>query len=244
MTEQQLRDMILRVMAELDSAQKPPEQPRTAILVLFSGALLGFEDALASLSRLLQHQVSLDYTLTDSASRILDQDAITSIGMTPAAQSLVTSHDVLVVPTLTVNLAAKVAHGIGDCLASNVVAEFIMSNKPVVVATTAACPDSAEKKGWFPNMPVGYQAMLRANLATLRSFGVHMSSAANLDRAVLRVIGQTSGGGQMTCPEKVISEDIVRGLAPGSTVRIMPGAVVTALARDTAASLSIVLVRS
>ena len=60
--------------------------------------------------------------------------------MTPAEESLVQAHDLLVVPTLTANLAAKVAHGIGDCLASNVVAEFIMSNKPVVVATNGVCP--------------------------------------------------------------------------------------------------------
>ena len=113
--------------------------------MLFSGALLGFDAALESLKRASAH-VNLAWRQTDSASRILDQERIAALGMTPVEKSLVQAHDLLIIPTLTANLAAKVAHGIGDCLASNVVAEFIMSNNPVVVATNAACPDSADRR--------------------------------------------------------------------------------------------------
>ena len=160
--------------------------------------------------------------------------------MTPAEESLVQAHDLLVVPTLTANLAAKVAHGIGDCLASNVVAEFIMSNKPVVVATNGVCPDSADKRGWFPQMPSGYAAMLRENLAALKSFGVHLATAETLDRVVREVAG---AGDAVHCTARVVTESVIRSLAPGSRLSVHRRAIITDLARDAAASSGVTITR-
>ena len=160
--------------------------------------------------------------------------------MTPAEKSLVQAHDLLIVPTLTANLAAKVAHGIGDCLASNVVAEFIMSNKPVVVATNGVCPDSADKRGWFPQMPSGYAAMLRENLATLKSFGVHLATAETLDR----VVGEVAGAGDAVhCTARVVTESVIRSLAPGSRLSVHRRAIITDLAREAAAASDITITR-
>lgn len=242
MTETEIKALVERVLAELaDRAPVPPSEPTgPSALVVFSGALLGFEDALASLKRLRSSGMRLDYVQTDAAQHILDQDAIAAAGLTPASESLTKSHDLLIVATMTVNLAAKVAHGIGDCLASNLMAEFIMRGAPVIASVAGACPDSPEKKGWFPNMPPSYQAMLRSNLEVLRSFGVRLAGAGNLDRAALKAVGRS---GPPECQEKVISEAVVRSFAPGSTVRISPKAVVTALAHDSARTLNITLTR-
>ena len=149
----------------------------------------------------------------------------------------------LIVPTLTVNMVAKVTHGIGDCLASNVIAEFIMSGKPVVAVTNAACPDSADKRGWFPTMPDGYAAMLRGNLATLASFGVKLTTAARLDRAVRRIVEVPAPGAAPDCDLKVISASVISSTAPGATLRIRPDAIVTDVAREAAASARITLER-
>ena len=187
MTESELRELIRGIVAEMLAAQAPrPEAPRPNALVLFSGALLGFDTAVASLKRLVG-DVNLNWTQTPSAERILDQAKIAEIGMVHASESLVQAHDMLILPNATVNLIAKVTHGVGDCLASNVLAEFLMSNRPVVVAVNAACPDSADKRGWFPEMPAGYQEMLRANLATLKSFGARLTTTERLDHAVRTV---------------------------------------------------------
>lgn len=240
MNETQLRALIAEIVAEALARQTPPA-PRTNALVLFSGASLGFEAAIAALGR-AKESVNLDWIQTDSASRILDQNAISGVGMTPASTSLVVSHDLLIVPTLTVNLAAKVSHGISDCLASNVLAEFIMSGKPVVAATNAACPDSADKRGWFPNLPEGYAAVLRENLTRLSSFGVRLTRAERLDVAVGRALG--SPARQVDCELKVISESVIAGFTPNSTVRIGSHALVTDLAREAAASAQITLERA
>jgi hypothetical protein len=153
--------------------------------VLFTGGLLGFDDAVEELKLLSAAGVQLDYLQTPSALRVLDQAKIASIGMREVSKKMVEEHDLLLAPTLTSNIAAKVAHGVADCLASNLFSEFIMSNRLVVVSRSAICPDGAPKRGWFPNMPPAYADLLRSNLATLASFGVRLSDARFLYRTVI-----------------------------------------------------------
>ncbi len=284
MTEQELRSLIRQVVVEVlaDVAPARP-QPRNA-LVLFTGALLGFEASLESLRRLkATGLVNLDWTQTHSASKILDQQAIESIGMCPAEKSLVMGHDMLIIPTATVNMVAKVAHGIGDCLASNVMAEFIMFDKPVVLSVNA-CGDTPDKRGWFPDLPAGYSRMLQGNLESLASFGVTLASSETLDEAVRSlslskgpdnpgslslskgpdnpgslslskgpepVEGDVSTGSTrfdklndpVTCTERLIHDRIVKTLEPGTTLRIGSRALITALARETAAARNIIIER-
>lgn len=246
MTEAELRELI---RATIEEILNPP--PRRA-LVLFTGALLGFEDSIEGLRRIAAEGVELDYVQTPSASRVLDQDLIASVGMTEVSNKLVREHQMLVVPTLTVNIAAKVVHGIGDCLASNLLAEFIMANRPVVVVDSAANPDSPEKLGWFPNMPAGYAARLRRNLAELASFGVGLCRVQDLHEAVMRAwsdyAATTTVAGAATpatsapaieCHRSLISQAVVQTLPVGTRLRVRPDARVTALAVDVARNRSI-----
>jgi hypothetical protein len=179
MLENELRAVIREVLVELLGPQ------RRRALVMFTGGLLGFEDAVDELRALGAAGVELDYIQTPSAQRILDQDLIASLGMREVQNKYVEEHHMLIAPTLTSNIAAKVAHGIADCRASNLFSEFIMTNKPVVASRTAICPDGDAKQGWFPAMPEGYAAMLRGNLSALASFGVRLAEARTLCRTAL-----------------------------------------------------------
>ncbi len=252
MTEDQLRELVRQTIEEILNPQ-----PRRA-LVLFTGALLGFEDALDGLAAVAADGVELDYVQTPSAARILDQERIAAVGMTEVSNKLVREHQMLIVPTLTVNIAAKVVHGIGDCLASNLLAEFIMANRPVVAVESAATPDSPEKQGWFPRMPAAYAARLRRNLAELADFGVRLCSAQALHPAVMQAwadhASAAAAAGAATpapapsaapaapvveCHRNLISHSVVQGLAPGTRLRVRPDARVTALAVDSARARSI-----
>ncbi len=179
MTEADVRALILEAILELMTPA-----PRR-VLVLFTGGLLGFDQAVEELKLLAAAGVQLDYLQTPSALRVLDQAKIASIGMREVSRKMVEEHDMLLAPTLTSNIAAKVAHGVADCLASNLFSEFIMSNRLVVVSRSAICPDGAPKRGWFPNMPPAYADLLRSNLATLASFGVRLSDARFLYRTTV-----------------------------------------------------------
>lgn len=240
MTEHQLRELIRSVVSEL-LGQGPGAPPQRAGLVLFSGALLGFDEAIDSLAR-LRGRLPLDWIQTPSAERILDQARIAAAGLTPAAASLVAGHDLLILPTLTANLAAKLAHGVADCLASNVAAEFIMSNKPVIAVTNAASPDSPDKRGWFPSIPEGYAALLRGNLSALGSFGVRLTTAAELDRAVLHALGEATTDATES-ELALITEATLADVPDGTVLRLAPRAIVTDLAREAATHRNIVLER-
>ena len=179
MTQDELKTIIRQVIADL-------LRPTTRrALVLFTGGMIGFEDAIASLRRLQASGVQLQCTQTPTARRILDQRLIASIGMQDVTKNLVTDHDMLVLPTLTGNIAAKVAHGVADCLTSNVTAEFIMSDRPVIASKAPVSPESPGKQHWYPNIPVGYAEMLQANLATLTSFGVRLAEPHALCRTAI-----------------------------------------------------------
>ncbi|MCB0912316.1 MAG: flavoprotein domain protein [Propionibacteriaceae bacterium] len=179
MTEAEVRGLIRQAILEVMGPA-----PRRA-LVVFSGGLLGFEDCIGELRMLAAQGVQLDYLQTPSAERILDQDLIASVGMREVSKRMVEEHDMLIAPTLTANIAAKVAHGIADCRASNLFSEFIMSNRLVVASRTAICPDGAAKQSWFPHMPPGYADMLRGNLAALASFGVRLTESRFIARTAL-----------------------------------------------------------
>ncbi|MFT4110963.1 flavoprotein [Propionicimonas sp.] len=183
-------DLKLLVQASVLEAMAP--RPRRA-LVLFTGGLLGFEDAVESLRRLAATGVSLDYVQTPSAENVLDQTLIAGLGMQEVSRRMVAEHDMLIAPTLTANIAGKVAHGIADCKASNLFSEFIMANRLVVASRTAICPDGAAKQSWFPEMPSGYADLLRANLRALASFGVRLPEARFLCRTALAAWDRRDG---------------------------------------------------
>jgi len=179
MTEAELREIVRAAILEVMGPS-----PRRA-LVVFTGGLLGFEDAIASLRVLAAQGVVLDYLQTPSAERILDQDLIRSLGMREVSKRMVEEHDMLIAPTLTSNIAAKVAHGIADCLASNLFSEFIMANRLIVASRTAICPDGSAKQSWFPHMPPAYADLLRGNLSALAAFGVRLTESRFLCRTAL-----------------------------------------------------------
>lgn len=179
MTADDVSALVRRALAELVT---PP--PRRA-LVLFTGALVGFERVIGELDLLAASGVELEYVQTPSAERILDQRLIASVPMRPADRHLTGSHDTLVVATLTQNAAAKTAHGIADCLASNLLNDYLLAGRPVVAAASGCDPDDPDKRRWFPTIPEGVAAVMRENLETLRGFGVRTARAGALARTVL-----------------------------------------------------------
>ena len=226
MTEAELRDIVRAAILEVMGPS-----PRRA-LVVFTGGLLGFEDAIASLRVLAAQGVQLDYLQTPSAERILDQDLIRSLGMREVSKRMVEEHDMLIAPTLTSNIAAKVAHGIADCLASNLFSEFIMANRLVVASRTAICPDGSAKQSWFPHMPPAYAGVL-AGLDGPAAPATASPAAAT----------PAPAPGVVPCARSLISQQVVQQLPNGVELRVTAGARVTALARDLAAARSIRITR-
>lgn len=272
MTSAELEALVRSVVAETltqMSPYPPAEHSRDRALVLMTGAMLGFDEAMASLRKVAAAGIKMDLVQTESARRVLDQQKIAALGIPEITQNLIGDHPLLIIPTLTTNTVAKVVHGVADNLATNVIQEFIMMDRPVVASRTAACPDSRAKRQWFPNMPATYAEMLRENLRVLSSFGVRMTGSVNLGNLVIEVWRAIQDGrpthwtpapaelpaqpapdavvatpeaqtaaqsSRVECGQHLISERIVKTLAPGTVLVIRPDALVTALAREAASA--------
>ncbi|MGO1488899.1 MAG: flavoprotein [Arachnia sp.] len=250
MNETQLKDLVRQVVLEILAKQhSAPAEPSRRALVLFTGAWLGFDESIAQLQRLRDDGVHLDIIQTESAKRFLEQDKIASLGP-EVTSNLVSTHPMLIIPTLTVNCVATVAHGMADSLATNVIHEFILLNRPIVAVRTAACPDDPEKKSWFPNIPPAFAEVLRKNLAALASFGVTLCNASGLQEAVRSAWHSLEGSsestqlmdGEASLPE-FVSHGMIRNLQQGSVLRITANAIVTHLARDEAAASGVRIIR-
>ncbi|MDR1079344.1 MAG: hypothetical protein LBL55_11985 [Propionibacteriaceae bacterium] len=267
MNEAQIRALIAQVVAELLDRQRAKR-----VMVLWSGAMLGCGPAAEALTRLSALGLSLDYVQTPSSKRLHSAERLAQIGMTEASGHFVLDHDLLVLPTMTVNLMSKVATGVADCLGSNVIADFIQTGKPVIASSTGVDPQGEAKRSIYPHMPPAYAEVLSANFRRLADFGVIWAEADRLDQAVLATsVGSPadccgaseaapadccpalpdspsspvgpSVVGLVTCGLNLISHTVVAPLAAGTVLQIKPGAIVTAQAADAAYARSIKIVR-
>lgn len=227
-----IREVILEVLAQ------------RRVLVLFTGALVGSDDAFASLRTLANAGVHLDAVFTPSAKHVIPEHYFEGLPLTDVTKNLVSDHRVLVIPTMTTNTVAKLAHGITDSLATNVISEFIMLNRPIVAARDAADPDMPEKRAWFPTMPGAYAQMLRTNLATVANFGVAFCAAKDLATQTLAALdrpdpgvlsngmGLPAGVVPVVMDKAVIGRRDLMVLPSHSRVHITPKTIITAMARD------------
>ncbi len=238
MTEE-LVELVQQIVKEVLSHEKISDGTLPAkknVLVLFSGALIGFEDAINSLENV--KGINLETIQTDSAMRVLDQEKVGRIGTKVSPKHLVQNHDELVVATMTLNLASKAAHGICDCLGSNLISDFLLSGRKVTAAIDGVCPDGAEKRRWFPNIPKGYTALMRRNLATLKGIGVNLCNARELGGVLERPLVTANDD-----VRKLITAEVVEAMAPGAVIEIGEKDIVTDLAKEVAAAAGIELLK-
>ncbi|MGA4670689.1 flavoprotein [Propionibacteriaceae bacterium Y1923] len=240
-----VRRTILEILANEPGIASTPEQPERRALVVFTGAWLGFDESVRQLQKVRDAGIHLDIVQTESSRLHLDQAKITSLGP-EVTKNLVSTHPLLIMPTLTVNAAAKVAHGMADNLATNLMHEFILLNRPIVAVRTAACPDDPEKQEWFPNIPPAFAQVLRENLVKLESFGVTLTGVQGLAEQVLAACRRIdaagasasgsaggAGAGDAALPD-LVSFDLLQTVADGAVLKVARKALVTALARDEA----------
>jgi len=257
MNEQELREIIRLILDAIEEVRRPKKA-----LVLFTGALLGFEESLEALAQLKQSGLTMSCVMTRTAEYLLDRAKIDALGMEKPGPHLISSHDILLIPTCTANTVAKAAYGIADTLATNLISEFLSHGKHIVAISTGADPDCAAKKAFFPLMPAAQACLMRENLARLRALGVRTCDAAGLAECVGTILGPTWApptsdsspaapparseepvSGQVS-PDRLIAAHHIHPLPTGSVLLVRRDAMVTHLAQDLARTRSIRIERA
>lgn len=165
-------------------------------VVLFSGALIGYNDAVPALNELKEQGWKLTAVLSRAAGEVLTEErirndigpeAIFVEGAPVNGRQIIDDNQFVIIPELTINTAAKVANCISDNLLTNMISRAMATGKPIVAAVDGCCPDNAVRAKIGFKVTDAYKARMRRNLEDLQAYGIVLTVNANLCHKVNKV---------------------------------------------------------
>lgn len=172
-----------RIIARMGG--RVPAKPRSA-LVLFAETDFGLEAALGQLHQLHDAGWAFETVIAPEA-RCLLKDRLAGFEVVEAegtAGNFLDRHTTILVPSLSVSLAAKMALGIADDPLSKILQGGLERGARIIAARDGVCPNGRDRRarGLLPN--AAYQATMSGHLQTLMDYGIELSWAARLAVAV------------------------------------------------------------
>lgn len=191
MTKNELQERLMSVIVEYmadEIIRRYVVQCKKA-LVLYSGALLGFQDAIEALKSLKEQGWKLTVAMSQSAAEIITKDriekelapeAIVTEGSPVDYRKLVDENNFVLIPSLSINTTAKVVNCISDNLLTRIISRSMIVGKPIIASIDGCCPDNEQRASMGFHVTEAYKVKLRSNLEDLRSFGVILTTSKNL----------------------------------------------------------------
>jgi hypothetical protein len=252
MTEIEQAKIIELVLRELERTPNGKTR-KPKILAVFCGGLIGLEESVEGLKKLVQEGAIIDCVMTKAAELIIGADKIRSFAFEGEifsdsdlndAKKIVENADILTIPLLTFNTAAKIANGISDNLATFSVMLALLMGKPVI-ASTDACNLS---HGMRLNMghtkaKSYYSSILRDNVDKLGETGIALTNSAKLPSLVESYMGDAIEKSE-PCECRRVFERRILSLADlegltGDTLFVGKNTLLTPSARDKANEMKI-----
>ncbi len=157
-------------------------------LVLFSGTDLGLEAAVCALNTLSQAGWQFEIRRTNDARSPITPDRLAALGGSSLASALyepgdrpekidtvLARHGLVLIPTLSIALAAHTALGLADDEVARLICGAIERGGRVIAVRDGCCPATRYRhaRGLTANAP--YRAMMVGHLEKLESYGVELS---------------------------------------------------------------------
>lgn len=249
MDNEQLVEWVTReVLQRLGKKQTEECAAERKALAIFTGGTIGLSMGLEEIKKLKQSGFTISVVLSPAAEKIAGPERIKEcLGLNIPVLTvkddypgtLLKEVDVVLVPVLTENTAAKVANIMADTLASTLIMQALMRGKPVLAAKNAADPKDVLRiqLGMGHGAPGLVQA-LQANLKKLEVYGVTLVPVQNLAAECQRLLTPKKAIvlGETTEKKGIIDAQAVKAAAENGAVKLViaPGTIVTPLARDLA----------
>ena len=150
--------------------------------VLFSGALIGYKDAVTSLNELKKDGWTLTAVLSKAAGEVITEerirndigpDAIYVEGAPVNGRQIVDDSQFVIIPSLTINTAAKVANCISDNLLTNMISRAMATGN-------GCCPDNKVREQLGFKVTEAYKAKMRHNLEDMLAYGITLTTDYSL----------------------------------------------------------------
>gem|GEM_PF-2262015 len=230
-------------------------------LIVVTGGEMGLSQAVDFARACVKEKVLVSLVLSPSAIKLLSKSewsTRTGIVQLITEQShasmmeLLKEHQEIIVPILTVNSAAKVALGITDTLATGLIFHGLLMGKSVLAARESCDPDYLNYFNQEGNPgAAALKSKLAENQNTLGKMGVKFCTVGQLiDLAKplkeKKALPQETGAGNKNFSRpvgpqqnhggsKVITEEDIVPLEPGTSITIGKNTIITPSARDLAA---------
>ena len=166
------------------------EQRQKTTLVLFTGASIGFRQSIESLNKLQQNGWQFKVVISKAAEDVLTEDLIKkSLNIEsvikeddkPDIKELLDQNNLIIIPSLTINTASKIANCISDTLITNIVSKAMRSGKKIIASLNACCIENEERKSIYgDNVSLAYKNKLKNNLETIKSYEIELTTSENL----------------------------------------------------------------
>ena len=229
-------------------------------LVLFSETDLGLEAAISSLSALSASGWNLEIHTSAAASALVNERSLASLGggalvgalarpqnCPLPTDGLLARHAVVIVPAMSVPLAARAALGLADDDISRLLSGALERGMRVVAARDGCCPACRERvtRGLTPSP--AYRALMASHLTALESYGVEFAWASRLHQKVEDGRSNPSTAATSLHPAQmtgqVLGLSAVRALS-GDELRLASDVLVTPLAAEELKARQIRLIRT
>lgn len=251
--------MISLIVEEVLKRLKSP--PKKA-LVIFTGGSIGFNDSIQQVKRLLDNGWNLTVALSRSAEIVLTHELIKdSLGIDEIylesnagnASNLYNGVDLLILPTLTMNTAVKIALGISDTLTTNIVSNAIMRGMKIVAVKDACDLENPIRLGLgYNKAPISYIKRMREYIQIMQEYGITLVNSHELFDSIM---GKESTGQrdydssyikpQLSLDKRVITrEDIIEASQNCQRLIIGKNSVITALANEAAGEIGVKIIRN
>lgn len=237
---------------------REPVLPACKIVAIFTGGTIGLEQAIRELRCIQDSKAEITVVLSRAAEEIVGSKRIQDeLG---SGVTIVNSHcpypgkklreaDVVLVPILTQNTAAKLAATLSDTLPTTLIMQALMMGKPVIAAPNAADPQDGWRLDKMGKTGPALTQALQANLRKLENYGIRLVPVQELAGALKTILGREI---RQTEPQP-LQQPVKKGVLDASAIKtaadsgekklfVAKGTIVTPLARDTAREHAIELV--
>ncbi len=255
MDHEKLVDLVVQEVIKCLPVTSVPLKEK--MLVLFSGGHIGLETAMEELRSIQKGNVEMTVVLSDSAEKVIGVDRIKQeLGdrvniltvRSPYPGKVLEQAQVVIVPVLTMNTAAKWAHLLADTQMSTLLVQSLLRGKPVIAVKNAADPDDLERVK--KNMNLGTPALkaaLQNNLKQLEVYGVTLVSVEKLAAETQKRLYQKVKTPTAEPKEKrqLLDAESVKSLVQNGikTIHVDKGTIITPYALDIANGLNAVIIR-
>ncbi|MBC9783846.1 flavoprotein [Heliobacterium chlorum] len=255
MDDNLVRLVTAEVMRRLNQAgigNEPPTRPRFRVMAIFTGGSIGLEEGLQSLQELEQRSCEMTIVLSHAAEQIvgvkrikerLGDDVEIITPSNPYPGKLLRQADLVMVPVLTQNTMAKLAHTLSDTLPTTLVFQALMLGKPVIAAQNAADPKDCWRTGAaMDKAPIVLVRAFQENLQRVRDYGVQLVDVNRLATEAGQMLDLQLSSDSDRAPAKtavkkgLVTAEMIRSVAlnGGRTFNASTNDVITPLARDIA----------